>query len=62
MEDLDEDWELPAGSTEKGKKAFKKHCWQCHSIYPDGRTQQGQISHGPTMFNVVKESARAIFF
>ncbi|CAE8629747.1 unnamed protein product [Polarella glacialis] len=51
--DVPEDFELPVGSLEKGKKYFKKYCAQCHSIYPDNRiTRAGQTQLGPTMFNV----------
>jgi len=49
----DFEWDLPEGNAARGKKLFKKHCWQCHSIYEDNRTSSGQIAHGPSLFNSV---------
>jgi len=46
-------FELPAGDTKRGQKLFKKHCAQCHSVYPDNRiTRTGCTQMGPTLFNV----------
>mmetsp|Transcript_52392 Transcript_52392/g.125150 ORF Transcript_52392/g.125150 Transcript_52392/m.125150 type:complete len:164 (-) Transcript_52392:242-733(-) len=51
--DVPDDFQLPAGDIEKGRKMFKKHCAQCHSIYPDNRiTMAGQTQIGPTLFNI----------
>jgi len=51
--DVGDDFELPPGSVKIGMKYFKKHCLQCHSIYPDNRiTYSGQYNVGPTLFNV----------
>mmetsp|Transcript_14384 Transcript_14384/g.32739 ORF Transcript_14384/g.32739 Transcript_14384/m.32739 type:complete len:185 (+) Transcript_14384:2-556(+) len=49
--DLDDSWQLPDGNVKRGKALFKKHCAQCHSMFPDGRNILG-TSQGPTMFNV----------
>jgi len=46
-------FELPAGDLARGQKLFKKHCAQCHSVYPDNRiTRTGCTQLGPTLFNV----------
>ena len=51
--DVPEGFELPEGDVKKGEKLFKKHCAQCHSIYPDNRiTRTGATQLGPTLFNV----------
>mmetsp|Transcript_706 Transcript_706/g.1691 ORF Transcript_706/g.1691 Transcript_706/m.1691 type:complete len:165 (-) Transcript_706:144-638(-) len=51
--DVPEDFELPEGDVKRGKKLFKKHCAQCHSIYPDNRiTRAGESALGPTLFNI----------
>lgn len=57
--DIPDDWELPKGNVERGKKLFKKHCAQCHSIYPDGRRMHGMsgVGVGPTMFQVCNRTA-----
>lgn len=53
LSDIPDDFELPKGSVKRGMKLFKKHCLQCHSIYPDNRLiYAGQINLGPTMFMV----------
>lgn len=53
MSDVPDDFKLPEGDDVKGKKLFKKHCSQCHSIYPDNRIMHaGATQLGPTMFNV----------
>jgi len=44
---------LPNGDVERGRKLFKKHCAQCHSVHPDNRiTRTGCTQLGPTLFNV----------
>mmetsp|Transcript_118796 Transcript_118796/g.383608 ORF Transcript_118796/g.383608 Transcript_118796/m.383608 type:complete len:198 (+) Transcript_118796:117-710(+) len=51
--DVPRDFELPAGDAEKGRKLFKKHCGQCHSVHADNRiVQSGAFQLGPTLFNV----------
>merc|ERR1711963_211090 len=46
-------FELPSGDAVQGQKLFKKHCAQCHSIYPDNRIlRTGCTQLGPTLFNV----------
>mmetsp|Transcript_14571 Transcript_14571/g.29560 ORF Transcript_14571/g.29560 Transcript_14571/m.29560 type:complete len:193 (-) Transcript_14571:241-819(-) len=51
--DVPLDFELPAGDVARGRKLFKKHCGQCHSIHPDNRiVQSGAFQLGPTLFNI----------
>ena len=35
MSDVPEGFVLPSGDVQKGHKLFKKHCAQCHSVFPD---------------------------
>jgi len=51
--DVPDGFELPTGSVARGRKLFKKHCGQCHSVHADNRiTQSGAFQLGPTLFNV----------
>ncbi len=51
--DTPDGWVLPEGDAKRGALLFKKHCLQCHSIYPDNRvTSTGQMAGGPTLWNV----------
>lgn len=52
FDDIPDDFVLPPGNVRKGQKYFKKHCWVCHSIYPDNRMGPGQFPLGPTLFNI----------
>mmetsp|Transcript_7605 Transcript_7605/g.16348 ORF Transcript_7605/g.16348 Transcript_7605/m.16348 type:complete len:177 (+) Transcript_7605:45-575(+) len=51
FDEFGDHWDLPKGSVKRGAMLFKKHCAQCHSMYPDGRNGLG-TSLGPTLFNV----------
>ncbi|CAE7273433.1 unnamed protein product [Symbiodinium microadriaticum] len=51
MSDVPEGFVLPSGDAQKGHKLFKKHCAQCHSVFPDNRTDSGTV-YGPTLFNI----------
>lgn len=51
--DVPPDFVLPEGDVIKGRKLFKKHCGQCHSISPDNRCSRGgAFQNGPTLFNI----------
>mmetsp|Transcript_104197 Transcript_104197/g.290268 ORF Transcript_104197/g.290268 Transcript_104197/m.290268 type:complete len:197 (-) Transcript_104197:89-679(-) len=51
--DVPLDFVLPDGDVEKGRRLFKKHCGQCHSVHPDNRiVQSGAFQLGPTLFNI----------
>jgi len=51
--DVPLDFALPEGDVARGRKLFKKHCGQCHSVHPDNRiTQSGAYQLGPTLFNI----------
>lgn len=53
FDDVPDGFVLPHGSVQRGQKLFKKHCSQCHSIYPDNRlTHAGQFNYGPTLYNI----------
>ena len=56
MSDVPEGFVLPQGDAVKGHKLFKKHCAQCHSVFPDAR---------PALFGVwsllVPRLARLLF-
>ncbi len=53
FDECDPEFRVPPGNVQKGQKLFKKHCAQCHSIYPDNRiTRAGQTALGPTLFNI----------
>lgn len=53
FDDVPDDFVLPSGSIERGQKLFKKHCSQCHSIYPDNRLiHAGSFNYGPTLYNI----------
>eukprot|EP00921_Rhytidocystis_pertsovi_P025740 GHVQ01041533.1.p1 GENE.GHVQ01041533.1~~GHVQ01041533.1.p1 ORF type:complete len:186 (-),score=41.35 GHVQ01041533.1:262-819(-) len=47
------------GDTKRGMRLFKKHCAQCHSIYPNNRGNTNSDS-GPTLWNVHNRSAGCI--
>ncbi|CBZ53247.1 putative cytochrome c [Neospora caninum Liverpool] len=48
----------PPGDAVRGAKLFKKHCAQCHSVFPDGRHLiAGNTSWGPTLWNVYMRTA-----
>lgn len=50
---IPEGFKVPTGDAERGHRMFKKHCSQCHSVYPDNRiTRGGATQIGPTLFNV----------
>ncbi|CEM34495.1 unnamed protein product [Vitrella brassicaformis CCMP3155] len=56
-----DEWMCPPGGDDvwqRGIKAFKKHCHQCHSIYPDGHVSSaGRSDWGPTLWNICGRQA-----
>lgn len=57
-DEVTDDFIAPAGDAVRGARLFKKHCAQCHSIFPDGRHLiAGNTSWGPTLWNVYMRTA-----
>eukprot|EP00916_Digyalum_oweni_P002709 GHVL01005059.1.p1 GENE.GHVL01005059.1~~GHVL01005059.1.p1 ORF type:complete len:151 (+),score=20.10 GHVL01005059.1:35-487(+) len=54
--EIPDDFKLPEGDAKRGSRLFKKHCSQCHSIYPDGRSLTRTIV-APTMWNICDRTA-----